>query len=199
MNPEVMRRYFALADFCMDNGHELGFGDGVRQIVEQDAEFRRRHHTIPCPGGIKYAGQCWQLNSNASPYAPPGYSGHEPDASDDGALAIDGLGDHAFATPHCRRFGLINGISSELWHYQPLEISRGRPLNYKVYDLAVWPLPDQPPPGDDMGYIPEPKPVRLFDSRGLGGKVKVGQVIPFDISRRHRTLTMTMPGRRLRA
>lgn len=162
VHPEHMRRLFGLADAVIDGGSDFGFGGGAREFADQDAEFRRRHFVVPCPAGIwRYDGKCWQRYDWAAPYAPPGNSWHEAGASTHGALAVDALGDHAKATPLCQSFGLVNGISGEPWHYQPLEIPHARSFGQVWGDLAVWPLPDDPE--DDMKPLERPK--RAYDSR----------------------------------
>lgn len=168
VHPEHMRRMFAIADAVIDAGSDFGFGGGDREFAEQDAEFRKRHFTVPCPGGIwRYAGACWQRYTWAAPYAPPGNSWHEAGASTRGALAVDALGDHTRATPLCQRFGLVNGISGELWHYQPLEIPHARSFGQVWGELAVWPLPGGLIVADSLKL----KDYRLYDSRESDGKL----------------------------
>lgn len=163
VNPEEMRRLFALADAIQDEGGDFGFGGGARFFAEQDAEFRRRHFVVPCPGGIiVYDGKCWQRYSWAAPYAPPGRSWHEEKSTTRGAAAVDALGDHVRGTRLCAQFGLVNGISDEAWHYQLIEIPRSRALNQVWGAVAEWPLPGEEP--EDM-YAPLPRSERAYDSR----------------------------------
>lgn len=157
---ELMRRLFALADWVIDHGSDFGFGGGDREFAQQDAEFRRRHYIAPS-GIWFYDGHWWQRYSWAAPYAPPGNSWHEAGASTGGALAVDALGNHLMATPMCSAFGLVNGISGEPWHYQPVEIPHARTYQQVWGPLAVWPLPTEPE--DDMKALPTPK--RAYDSR----------------------------------
>lgn len=162
VHPEVMRRLFALADAVIDADSDFGFGGGTRDFLQQDAEFRRRHFAVPCPGGIiKYDGKCWQRHEWASSYAPPGRSYHENAASPFGALAVDMVGNHGLATPICGDFGLLNGIEGEAWHYQPVEIPRGR-SDYKGQDIPTWPLPGE---DNNLTHIPLPRSQRAYDSR----------------------------------
>lgn len=161
VHPEHMRRLFAIADAVIDAGSDFGFGGGAREFAAQDAEFRRRHFVVPCPGGIwRYDGKCWQRYEWAAPYAPPGNSWHETMSSTHGALAVDALGDHVKATPLCQTHGLVNGISGEPWHYQALEIPHARSFGQVWGDLAIWPLPEQ-----EHEMKPLATAIRAYDSR----------------------------------
>lgn len=166
VDPEHMRRLFALADAIQDAGSDFGFGGGDREFAEQDAEFRRRHFIAPT-GIWNYDGHWWQRYSWAAPYAPPGNSWHEALSGINGAMAVDAIGDHVMATPMCATFGLKNGIAGELWHYQPIETPNARKFNQVWGDLAAWPLPgDTPDPGEEPDmYQALPHSERAYDSR----------------------------------
>lgn len=148
MHPELMRRLFALADAAQDAGTDLGFGGGARNPDEQEDLFKERHFVVPCPGGIiRWNGQCWQRYDWAASAAPPGRSYHEFDATPLGAIAVDMVGDHAWATPRTHQYGLRNWLANEPWHYQPYEVPNAR-VNYTGTPLTTWDLPDTP--GDEM-------------------------------------------------
>lgn len=147
MHPELMRRLFALCDAAIDDGTDLGFGGGARDPQEQEDLFLERHYIVPCPGGIiRWDGKCWQRYSWAASAAPPGRSYHEFDSTPLGAIAVDMVGNHAWATPRTHQYGLRNWLANEPWHYQPYEVPNSR-SNYTGTPLTTWELPED---GDDM-------------------------------------------------
>jgi hypothetical protein len=174
MHPEVMDRLFTACNAAQDAGTDLGFGGGARSFSAQDAEFRRRHYVVPCPGLVFYDGKCWQRYSWAAPYAPPGRSWHEDDASTQGALAADLVGNHSWGTLNCARFGLRNGDQSEPWHYVPSEIPAGRPLDYTLPYLPPWGSTSTPPEAPEMATL-RGGSVRILDTRTNGGKLAPGE------------------------
>jgi hypothetical protein len=169
VDPELMRRLFALADFLISIGSDFGFGGGDREFAEQDAEFRRRHYVVETGGIWKYDGKRWARHSWAAPYAPPGNSWHEAKSGVDGGQAVDALGDHVLAAQHCARFGLVNGIAGEGWHYQCIELPHARKFGQVWGHLIQFPLPgEQPAPTpqpdeDDMEL--HDIPPRIFSTR----------------------------------
>lgn len=167
MDPEVMRRAFAMMDVAAKQGVKLGIGGAGRLDGEQDVLYRKRYtpnpiDLPPCDAGRgQYLNKCWDHTSGAAA-ARPGDSYHEATTPAHKALAIDWIGDMAWLTKNCKRFGFYNFPSSEAWHTQPIEVPAKR-SNYNAvkHALKVFPLPQEaePLPPPPTTPLPPPKPV----------------------------------------
>lgn len=142
LDPEFGRR---LSGLLVYGAGRLGFGQGWRSSVLQEAEFLRRHHADR-NGSISWNGQRWSLNAGAAPLAPPGSSYHESTTREGLALAADLIGDLTVLHDFGALFGLIDftNVGNEPWHCQPVELPHAR-SNYRA---SMHPLPRFPTPED---------------------------------------------------
>ena len=172
LDPEFSRRLRAMFNAAADEGRELGIGGAGRSSAGQRKVFLERHVEDPT-GPISWDGRRWRLKANAAPAAPPGQSYHEETTPDGGVLAVDLIGDIAWANRNCARFGLRDfskvGKKPEPWHFQPVEIPTGRgsdgdgPSGYdpkRHHPLPAFPLPGasapQPAPAPQPTPAPQP-------------------------------------------
>jgi hypothetical protein len=161
VDPELMRRLFALADMVIDGGSDYGFGGGWRSSAQQRELFLSRHNEVPVGGCCRLDGKRYALKAGAAHAAPPGRSYHEETTRAGRALAVDMVGDHKRANPLAAQVGLVHfaDVNSEPWHYQPVEIARARSSYAGPDPLPTWPLPGETPPppspteDDDMRLI----------------------------------------------
>jgi hypothetical protein len=148
VDPELLRRLFALADAVIDAGSDYGFGGGWRSGIRQQQVFEDRHVVVNSGGCCSWDGRRWALKPGMAHTAPPGRSYHEETTRTGKALAADMVGDHRLANRICADFGLVHfaNVNSEPWHYQPVEIARARRQYTGPEPLPVWPLDEPPPP-----------------------------------------------------
>lgn len=171
LDPEVLRRAFALMDLAVAQKVPLGIGGAGRAEGQQDILYRSRYTVDPTdpppclPGHGQYLGKCWAHTSGAAA-AIPGQSYHEACTAQHKALAIDWIGDMAWLGAHADAYGLYVIGSSEPWHTQPyvkpgVKVPASR-VNYDpVRDaLQTWTLPGVVvPPVVPPAPLPAPVPV----------------------------------------
>lgn len=188
IDPELMRRLFALADAVIAVGSDYGFGSGWRSSQQQLNLFLSRYTKV-ATGGVyydiaapyqEYSGR--YVHTSGAPSAPPGRSYHESTTKNGlgYALAVDMVGDHSRANVLAAAYGLRHfaDVNGEPWHYQPVEIPNAR-RNYVAHfeNPREWPLPGTPTPPtpapseDDMTIH---NPVRILDTR-ISGKAGTNQ------------------------
>ncbi len=160
LHTEMQRRGEAI--IIASNG-KLGFGQGWRSPEQADSVFVVRHHVVPCStkGAISFENQCWALSAGFEPSAPAYLSFHCPTPTpldgENGALAIDFVGDMNWFDANCNAYGLINRISAEIWHGQLAELPHSRsvfnanPMSYPIHQFALPGAhpPTQPPQEED--------------------------------------------------
>ncbi len=178
VDPEHMRRLFALADEVIASGSDYGFGSGWRSSAQQLNLFLSRYTKV-ASGGVyyniaapyqSYSGR--YIHTSGAAAAPPGRSYHESTtrAGTGYALAVDMVGNHKLGNTLAADFGLKHfaNVNSEPWHYQPIEVPNARSgyLNH-FENPHQWPLPNDPAPSpeDDMTIH---NPVRILDTRESG-------------------------------
>jgi len=159
VDPEVMRRLFALADMVIDGGSDYGFGGGWRSSAQQRELFLSRHTEVPVGGCCRLDGKRYALKAGAAHAAPPGRSYHEETTAAGRALAVDMVGDHKRANPLAAQFGLVHfaDVNGEPWHYQPVEIARARSSYNGPDPLPVWGA--IPPPVETFPPSPRSRPM----------------------------------------
>jgi hypothetical protein len=106
INPELLRRFNALAAAAQASGTSIGIGSGYRS-VEQQIDLRRKNG---CP-------DVWTSPASSCrvPTAIPGHSNHNH------GLAIDITGDKAWANAHAAEFGLHFPVPGENWHMEMID------------------------------------------------------------------------------
>ena len=119
LHPEFKRRVRAM--FVAANGR-VGVGTGWRSSDLQKSVFLQRHVVGPS-GKVNWDGKLWALKPGMAPVAPPGRSFHEG-LNNGLAMAIDVVGDIAWAGAHADEFGLIEfaKVNKEPWHFQCAEL-----------------------------------------------------------------------------
>lgn len=165
VDPELLRRVFAMMEAAHLADVKLGIGGAGRFAGDQDALYRRRHTASdtdlpPCnPGAQAYLNKCWTLNPGMAAAARPGESYHEETTPQKKALALDMIGDMKWMDANLKRYGLYN-FDSEPWHIQPIEIPAAR-RNYVAsqHALKVFPLPQ---PAQPIPPVPDPPPPAPF-------------------------------------
>lgn len=122
LHPEFKRRVQAM--FVAAAGH-VGVGTGWRSTELQRSVFLQRH-VVSGSGSIHWDGKSWALKPGMAPAAPPGSSFHEG-INDGHAMAIDIVGDTAWADDHADRFSLVQfqSVNHEPWHFQCAELPHG--------------------------------------------------------------------------
>ena len=142
LHPEFKRRVRAM--FVAANGR-VGVGTGWRSSDLQKSVFLQRHVVGPS-GKVNWDGKLWALKPGMAPVAPPGRSFHEG-LNNGLAMAIDVVGDIAWAGAHADEFGLIEfaKVNKEPWHFQCAELHRG---------VSAWLNAGRPQPRDLSGKIP---------------------------------------------
>ena len=152
--PEFRRRLKALFDACIATGRPIGVGGGIRSTQQQTALFLSRHYVVTTGGCCSYGGRRYALIAHKAHAAPAGRSYHEPSCADGTCLAVDLVGDVAWAVAHCAGYGLVSfaNVNGEPWHLQPAEIPRSRiagsvtpPLRVYSGIAVVPPAPAKPP------------------------------------------------------
>jgi hypothetical protein len=144
LHPEFKRRVLVM--IVAANGH-LGVGTGWRSSELQKSVFLERH--VVSPGGkISWDGKQWALKPGMAPAAPPGRSFHEG-LNNGMAMAIDVVGDIAWADAHADQFGLVQfeSVNREPWHFQCAELPHG---------VTAWINQGRPQPRDLSGTSPKP-------------------------------------------
>jgi hypothetical protein len=155
IEPEMWRRTKALMVY---SGGTLGVGGGARSADAQRALFLSRYYIDDVHGTVHYNGHMWSKKDGVASAAPPGLSYHEDDATVNGALAIDFVGDLDVLRINGPDFGLTQfaAVNNEPWHGQPIELphSRSKFVPSLMYPLTPWVFPGAPtplpPPGDTM-------------------------------------------------
>jgi hypothetical protein len=119
LHPEFKRRVLAM--FVAANGH-VGCGTGWRSTDVQRTIFLQRH-VVSATGSILWDGKRWALKPGMAAAAPPGSSFHEG-VNNGQAMAIDVVGDTAWADAHAANFGLVqfSNVNHEPWHFQCVEL-----------------------------------------------------------------------------
>jgi hypothetical protein len=142
LHPEFKRRVLAM--FVAATGH-LGVGTGWRSSELQKSVFLQRHVVSPS-GKISWDGKRWALKPGMAPVAPPGRSFHEG-LNNGLAMAIDVVGDIAWADAHADQFGLVQfqSVNKEPWHFQCAELPHG---------VSAWIKAGRPQPRDLSGSNP---------------------------------------------
>lgn len=144
LQPEFKRRVRAM--FVAAQGR-VGVGTGWRSSDLQKAVFLQRHVVGPT-GKVNWDGKQWALKPGMAPAAPPGRSFHEG-LNNGLAMAIDIVGDIAWAGAHAGEFGLIEfaKVNKEPWHFQCAELPRG---------VSAWIQAGRPQPHDLSGKTASP-------------------------------------------
>jgi hypothetical protein len=142
LHPEFKRR--ARAMFVAATGR-VGVGTGWRSSDLQRSVFLERHVVSPS-GKVNWDGKLWALKPGMAPCAPPGRSFHEG-LNNGLAMAIDIIGDIAWADAHADEFGLMQfaAVNNEPWHFQCAELPRG---------VSAWIKAGRPQPRDLSGKVP---------------------------------------------
>ena len=146
LHPEFKRRVKAM--FVAANGH-VGVGTGWRSSDVQKAVFLQRH-VVSSSGKIRWDGKSWALKPGMAPAAPPGMSFHEG-VNNGMAMAIDVVGDVAWADDNAAQFGLVEfrAVNHEPWHFQCAELPHG---------FSSWVNAGRPQPKDLSGSSRPPQP-----------------------------------------
>jgi hypothetical protein len=139
LHPDFKRRVLEMFDAA--NGH-VGCGTGWRSDDVQRTIFLQRH-TVSAKGTILWEGKRWALKPGMAAAAPPGSSFHEG-VNNGAAMAIDIVGDVAWADAHAAQFGLVQfaTVNHEPWHFQCTELPHG----VKGWIAAGRPQPTQHKP-----------------------------------------------------
>jgi len=149
--PEFARRIEALMIF---GEGRIGLGGGGRSTAGQTQLFLSRYHEDP-NGSILWDGKRWTKNPGVASAAPPGRSYHEDDATPQGAVAADMVGDLTILRDSGHLFGLIefHDVNNEPWHAQPLELPHARSeyVAATMAPLHPWTFPGPPPPPPQPG------------------------------------------------
>jgi hypothetical protein len=105
-------------------GGNVGCGTGWRSTDVQRTMFLQRH-VVSSSGSILWDGKRWALKPGMAAAAPPGSSFHEG-VNNGQAMAIDIVGDMAWADAHCDQFALqqFSQVNHEPWHFQCAELPR---------------------------------------------------------------------------
>lgn len=142
LDPEFRRRVLAMMRAARKAGHDLGIGGAGRTTAGQTSLFLQRHYQVSSDGCCMWAGGRYQLRSGMAHAAPPGRSYHEPTTPIGGALAVDLIGDLAWAESNCGWFGLrsFKLVGNEPWHFQPVEVPTARSgyLSATHHPLQRW-------------------------------------------------------------
>lgn len=160
LDPEMQRRVLALMDASIIAGRPLGIGSIFRSYQGQLDLFLSRHYVVSGGGCCSFGGKRYQLRSGYAHAAPPGRSYHESTTPEQGALAIDFVGDLAFLRENAAAYGLVefSKVNREPWHGQPAEVptARSRYVAAQHHPLPQILLPGAPRPAPPRIYAPQP-------------------------------------------
>jgi hypothetical protein len=142
LHPAFKARVRAM--FEAAKGH-VGCGTGWRSTDVQRTMFLQRHVESPS-GSILWEGKRWALKAGVAAAAPPGSSFHEG-VNNGQAMAIDIVGDAAWADAHCDQFGLMqfSQVNHEPWHFQCVELP---------HSVSAWIAAGRPQPSSKAGRSP---------------------------------------------
>lgn len=147
LEPEFWKRIRAM---MVASHGTIGVGGGSRSTEAQRLLFLSRYYIDDVHGTVRYNGHMWSKKTGVASAAPPGSSYHEDQATPNGALAADMVGNLKFLEVSGGEFGLCQfaNVNNEPWHAQPIEIPHSRSqFDLKtMYPLSKWTTPDDPPP-----------------------------------------------------
>ena len=165
LEPEFRRRIIALMDECVAAGKPIGIGGAWRSSEQQKALFLSRYHLEDdndFTGDVFWNGMYWEKAPGVAPAAPPGASYHEPCTVEGYCLAVDLVGDTAYAATIAGKHGLVQfgNINGEIWHHQPAELPHSRrKFTSSMVPLRVFggvPAPQPPKPPKPHVVVPAP-------------------------------------------
>ena len=137
LNPEIQRRWWAMANAAQDVGTDLGVGSAWRSRARAQQLYEQ-----------------YINGERSAPAAPPDRTYH-CEKNDGYCYAIDAVGDLTWMNRECARFGLRHfaNVNEEPWHVQPVELPTACSPSFQGRVLPTIPLGDDDMAAEDVWHV----------------------------------------------